>query len=355
MKIISLLSALILLVVVLISSGCAPLISATSFTAAKFPWSSKDEPKTPNKLTCIWTHTILNQMGKTGVRGFGGRVMFYTRNQKESIKVEGTLTVYAFDDSKKHFQNSNPDRKYVFLPDQLEDHYSKSDIGHSYSIWIPWDEVGGDQKQVSLIARFEPKEGTTIMTESTRKLLPGITRKHDHDESLSRANDKLNNKVELLSHEEESESESDEQSFHTESYNTESVESFTLNVPKKFAEKHLSKPMEEEAELRLPNLEENNENNEGAEKESTEQDQEQSDKNSEYQTSELSEQSDDFSQTRFPARKRQDNLQSVSRERKKPFRGWSPESRPSLTERYQSWKEKKEETETRNLPAINQN
>ncbi len=296
-------------------------------------------------------------MGKTGVRGFGGRVMFYTRNQKESIKVEGTLTVYAFDDSKKHFQNSNPDRKYVFLPDQLEDHYSKSDIGHSYSIWIPWDEVGGDQKQISLIARFEPKEGTTIMTESSRKLLPGITRKHDYDESLSpasyRAIDKLKNKVELLSYEEEPEPVSDEQSSYTES-----VEAFTLNVPKKFAEKHLSKPMKEEAEVRFPNFEKIKEDHETTKKESREKettDQDQSDTNLEKQSSELSEQSDDSSQNRFPVRKRQGNLQSVSRERKKPFRGWSPESRPSLTERYQTWKEKKEETETRNLPATDQN
>jgi hypothetical protein len=42
-------------------------------------------------------------------------------------------------------------------------------------VWLPWDEVGGKVKQVSLIAKFEPHSGTYVMGEQTKHLLPGLT------------------------------------------------------------------------------------------------------------------------------------------------------------------------------------
>ena len=66
-----------------------------------------------------------------------------------------------------------PDRKYVFTKDQLPSHYSKSKLGHSYSVWLPWDETGGPQKEVSLIARFTPEKGGVVVGEQTKQILPG--------------------------------------------------------------------------------------------------------------------------------------------------------------------------------------
>ena len=69
--------------------------------------------------------------------------------------------------------NARPDRKYAFTPQQLPLHYSKSKIGHSYSVWLPWDEVGGVQKEITLIVRFQPKEGAVAISDPCRQLLPG--------------------------------------------------------------------------------------------------------------------------------------------------------------------------------------
>ena len=65
-------------------------------------------------------------------------------------------------------------RKYVFTADQLPDHYSKSALGHSYSVWLPWDEVGGPQRQIGLVARFEGRKGGVVMSDMSRQTLPGI-------------------------------------------------------------------------------------------------------------------------------------------------------------------------------------
>ncbi len=99
--------------------------------------------------------------------------MFYEGKKEDPIKVEGTLVVYAFDETDRDANNARPDRKYVFTPQQLPLHYSKSKVGHSYSVWLPWDEVGGLQKEITLIVRFEPKEGAVAISDPCRQLLPG--------------------------------------------------------------------------------------------------------------------------------------------------------------------------------------
>jgi hypothetical protein len=99
--------------------------------------------------------------------------MFFEGKNEEPVKIDGTLVVYAFDESNREANNSKPDRKFVFTPDQLPAHYSKSKIGHSYSVWLPWDEIGGVQKEFTLIVRFQPKEGTVAVSDPVRQLLPG--------------------------------------------------------------------------------------------------------------------------------------------------------------------------------------
>ena len=173
----------------------------------RIPWldEEKNDPLPPEKVVAIWTDTVLYQPNQAAQRGFGGRLMFYKGGDSKSIKVDGTLVVYAFDEEgrdKQDFQsradlrqpgpeasrkgkkgarpgsaglNSKPDRKYVITPEQFEKHYSKSNLGHSYSVWVPWDAAGGSQREISLIVRFIPKEGGAIIGEQTTHVLPGAT------------------------------------------------------------------------------------------------------------------------------------------------------------------------------------
>ena len=138
-----------------------------------WPFNKDEKPGKPDKIIALWSDTVLTQTGRPPIRGFGGRLMFYEGKKEEPIKVEGTLMVYAFDETDRDANNTRPDRKYVFTPQQLPHHYSKSKIGHSYSVWLPWDEVGGLQKEITLIVRFQPKEGEVAVSDPCRQLLPG--------------------------------------------------------------------------------------------------------------------------------------------------------------------------------------
>ncbi len=150
-------------------TGCA------SFDMSKrIPWGQNDDAidQPPMRVTAIWTDTVMTTAGKTPMRGFGGRVMFYG-NGEEPIKVAGNLVVYAFDETNRDPSNAKPDRKYVFRAEDLERHYTKGRLGHSYSFWVPWDEVGGRQCEISLIARFTPDGAGVIVGEQSKHMLPG--------------------------------------------------------------------------------------------------------------------------------------------------------------------------------------
>ena len=51
---------------------------------------------------------------------------------------------------------------------------SKSELGASYSFWLPWDEAGGPRAEVGLICRFEPKGGAVVTSEQAKQKLSGI-------------------------------------------------------------------------------------------------------------------------------------------------------------------------------------
>ncbi len=175
--------------IVVALGGCTQLDLSKGLT----PLKSKPKPRIPERMVDAWTDTVLHQSGQRGVRGFGGRVMFYAKDQDEAVAVDGTFTVYAFDDSDAEADadadpdHQSPDKKYVFSREQLAEHYSKSPLGHSYSFWIPWDEVGGEEKRITLISRFVDGTSQVIMSKPCRQTLPGIQPKAKKDEVAKEA------------------------------------------------------------------------------------------------------------------------------------------------------------------------
>jgi len=147
-------------------TGCAPLKLPKTISLP----GQGEKPQVPLKMTALWTDTVLVE---AGIAGFGGRVMFYCKDEDTPVMVDGELTVYAYDDSDPGEVNSVPARKFVFRTEELSKHYSKSSLGHSYSFWLPWGSVGGPARQISLVARFRSKAGGVIMSEMTRHYLPG--------------------------------------------------------------------------------------------------------------------------------------------------------------------------------------
>ena len=155
----------------LFNAGCqfAPKASTVAW-----PWQ-KDTTKTvPDRILPVWTDSVLHQPNQPGVRGFGGRVYFYGKEKTDPVEVDGNFAVYVFDADDNAPSDQKPLRKFVFTADQFKTHMSKTSMGPSYSVWIPWGEVGGVPRRLSLISRFEGREGGTTISDPTIKMLPGI-------------------------------------------------------------------------------------------------------------------------------------------------------------------------------------
>ena len=170
----SLTSLIVLVLLGTLSVGCSPL-QPKSWSLSKAQWwkEEKLEPQVPSRLVTTWTDTVLHRPGESSKRGFGGRILFFNRESEIPVPVEGQLVVYAYDESQGDPSTARPTRRYIFPAEQFGKHHSECSLGSSYSVWIPWDEVGGPLKNVSLIARFEPLGGPLIVGEQTSHLLPG--------------------------------------------------------------------------------------------------------------------------------------------------------------------------------------
>lgn len=156
----------------------APQESKLAMPKVSMPWSDDELPPvvSPDRVVGTWSEAVLHQNGQ-GTRGFGGRLYFYDRSSSDPVRVDGQLVVYAFIEDDRQETDHKPTKRYVFPPEQFAKHESSSEIGVSYSVWLPWDAAGGQQTEVSLIARFEPSQGGgLVVSDQTRHRLPGTPR-----------------------------------------------------------------------------------------------------------------------------------------------------------------------------------
>jgi hypothetical protein len=139
------------------------------------PWETRREKQKEvvTKVNSTWVDAIRQQPEKAPTRGFGGRIFFYGKDQDKPIHIEGRIVVYGFDETGRDPSNPTPNRKFIFPAEEIQKLCSESPIGPAYSVWLPWDEVGGEQKRISLIVRFQPDKGPVVVGKQLSTLLPG--------------------------------------------------------------------------------------------------------------------------------------------------------------------------------------
>lgn len=156
-----------------IASGC----KSVHWSKADFNREAKAAAKEGNpfgepvKMVAIWRDAVYESDNGPMSRGFGGRFYFYDEEQKP-VRVEGELVVYAYDDSAR-MNTSEADRKYVFRAEDLQQHYSETALGPSYSFWLPWDRIGGPSLSIALIPVLKSGEGKLVRGNQSLNVLPG--------------------------------------------------------------------------------------------------------------------------------------------------------------------------------------
>jgi len=176
---------LLLLAAVGLSTGCTSFGDwgkAKDYVEWPLSRFAKDYQK-PQRIAVIWSPDVMTVPGQPAMRGFGGRLYFY--NEKSvAVPVKGELMIYGYEEPAPNVgltptqspeKKTVPDKKFKFSPDQFAERFSKSDLGASYSIWIPWDEAGGNVKRVSLIPIFRMENEQVVYGDPAELTLPGRT------------------------------------------------------------------------------------------------------------------------------------------------------------------------------------
>lgn len=174
----------------LASTGCAGISGKSDPKQSlldRMPWVDNEEKEpepypNPAKIAVTWTPDTLVQMGRTPTRGFGGRVYFYDERSR-AVPVEGTLIVHGFHDKAESPKEAV--KRFEFTPEQLTRHFGRTDLGASYSIWIPWDAMGGMQKRITLVASFKTAAGRMVQGTPATVLLPGQKREVAAEDDVS--------------------------------------------------------------------------------------------------------------------------------------------------------------------------
>ena len=178
-------SLLLLLTAVGLSTGCTSLGDwgkAKDYVEWPLSRFAKDYQR-PQRIAVIWSPDVMTTPGQPAMRGFGGRLYFY--NEKSvAVPVKGELMIYGYEEPAPNItltsapspeKKTVPDKKFKFSPEQFAERFSKSDLGASYSIWIPWDEAGGNVKRVSLIPIFKMEGEQVVYGDPAELTLPGRT------------------------------------------------------------------------------------------------------------------------------------------------------------------------------------
>lgn len=132
------------------------------------------------QCTALWNSGINQDTvnGKDPERGFAGKAYFYGSDSRYPVRIkDGHVAVYVFDEEDRSVDDHVPDRCFVFTPEELNgpEVYSKSNLGHSYNLWIPWDSEGpnGQAKKMSLIVKYIPPKGSSVVSQQAVAYLPG--------------------------------------------------------------------------------------------------------------------------------------------------------------------------------------
>ena len=159
------------------SLGCSVFGSKPKSSSDK-SWSItklwKKEYQKPNTVSVIWSPDVLTLTGQPPTRGFGGRVFFYN-DRTQAIPVEGDLIVHGYRGNPMlgESEQVQADKTFRFTAEQLTGHFSPSELGASYSVWIPWDAADGIRTEVTLIPTFKGTDGQIVQGAPAKLFLPG--------------------------------------------------------------------------------------------------------------------------------------------------------------------------------------
>jgi hypothetical protein len=119
----------------------------------------------------------LRQDNQPVAQGFAGKVYLFDEDH-QALPASGKFTVYAYDESNSTDTDKpahiKPDFAWEIPESELESLIKKDPVGWSYSFWLPCGVPLPVERRYTIIARFTPEQGPSVIGESTLVTLPAL-------------------------------------------------------------------------------------------------------------------------------------------------------------------------------------
>lgn len=161
---------------ILVSHGCVPtetprFIQHTGFTGPV-------ETAEVREIHVVWNDALLELNGKPHTRGFAARVYLFGSDRQEPVIAEGTFTFFAWREPEDVSRaRVEPDRVWVFSPDEARQRLKKDSFGWGYSFWLPWGPADEPELRCNLRASFRADAGRVLVSDAATVVLPGPSKR----------------------------------------------------------------------------------------------------------------------------------------------------------------------------------
>lgn len=163
-------SIILLLTLATTGAGCQLLSGAK---LAAIPTADAEHPVV--EIICVWQPGEGTGMDGLPARGFAGQILFFAMGEKSSVRVDGKVRVYVFDDQGTPEEQEVPIHQFDFDAKAFQSFLTQTNMGAAYQLFIPYTRKGSHNAACTLRVRYTPDDGGSVYSKMATINLPGTT------------------------------------------------------------------------------------------------------------------------------------------------------------------------------------
>ena len=137
----------------------------------KIPKASAADPVV--QILCLWQQAEGRDPEGYPCKGFSGQILFLSNKAATPVQCEGDVRIYLFDDQGDTEAQAKPLRQFEFDAGSWDVHLTKTSLGPTYSVFVPYVRKGVKDANCALRVRLKPKIGPVVFSDLSNMPLNG--------------------------------------------------------------------------------------------------------------------------------------------------------------------------------------
>ena len=163
-------STLVALSLLSVASGC------TSSAFLKDPGKLIGRPRIEqnvSRILCLWEPSQGTGLDDKPSRGFSGQVLFFGGREESAARISGAVRILVYDNFDASKDDPEPLHTFAFDAKAWDVHRREGSLGHSYSVFIPYNQKHKDTANCAVKVEYTSPEGHLVQSDMIEVLLPG--------------------------------------------------------------------------------------------------------------------------------------------------------------------------------------